>query len=114
MYVEIASAVGDQAALQVETLLHMQDKLVPYSTVVASPGNAPVPDGFTEPAAQFLQAAHVANKCTPDDWSSAAIYIERFPLELQQTMVSPIVARYPVLMTTAEYANFASRTSNLL
>ncbi len=111
---QLASCVGDAAALQVETLLTLQDKLVPYATVVASPDKAPVPDGMEDPAAQFLMATHVANKCIPDDWSSVMIYIERFPLELQQTMVAPIVARYPVLLTTTEYANFASRTSGLL
>jgi alkylated DNA nucleotide flippase Atl1 len=111
---QIAACVGDPAALQVETLLTLQDKLVPYRTVVESPGNAPVPDGYDDPAAQFLMATHVANKCVPDDWSAVMIYVERFPLELQQTIVAPIVARFPVLLTTTEYANFASRTSGLL
>jgi hypothetical protein len=111
---QIASCVGDPAALDVETLLHLQDKLVPYETVVASPTNAPVPDGMTDPAAQFLMATHVANKCVPDDWASVTQYIERFPIELQATIINPIVARFPVLMTTTEYANFASRTSGLL
>jgi len=110
---ELAAAVGDPAALQVETLLTLQDKLVPYETVIASPDNAPVPDGMTDPAAQFLMATHVANKCVPDHWTAVMTYIARFPIELQQTMVAPIVARFPVLMTTAEYANFASRTSGL-
>jgi len=110
---ELASAVGDSAALQVETLLTLQDKLVPYATVVAHPTTAPVPDGHSDPEAQFLMATHVANKCRPDDWSSVARYIERFPLELQATMTSPIVARHPVLLTTSEYANYASRTGNL-
>jgi len=111
---EIAAAVGDPAALQVETLLTMQDKMVPYETVLANPDTAPVPDGLRDPAAQFLMATHLANKCIPDDWSSVMIYVERFPLELQQTIVAPIVARHAELMTTTEYANFASRTSSLL
>lgn len=110
----LAAAVGDPAALQVETLLTMQDQLVPYATVVASPENAPVPDGVTEPAAQFLMATHLANKCVPDDWSAVMTYVARFPVELQRTIVAPITARFPVLLTTTEYANFASRTSGLL
>lgn len=110
----LAAAVGDPAALQVETLLTLQDKLVPYETVLASPDTAPVPDGMTDPDAQFLMATHVANKCTPDDWSAVMTYVERFPLELQQTIVAPIVARHAALLTTTEYANFASRTSGLL
>jgi len=111
---QLATCVGDAAALQVETLLTMQDKLVPYATVVANPDTCMVPDGLTDPAAQFLMATHVANKCVPDDWSAVAVYIQRFPIELQATMVAPIVARHPVLFSTKEYANFASRTSGLL
>ena len=111
---ELAAAVGDAAALQVETLLTMQDKLVPYATILQSPDVAPVPDGLQDPAAQFLMAAIVSRKCVPDDWSPVMEYIERYPIELQQTMVNPIVARHPVLMTTKEYANFASRTSGLI
>ena len=111
---ELAAAVGDPAALEVETLLTMQDKLVPYATILQSPDVAPVPDGMTDPAAQFLMAAIVSRKCVPDDWAPVMEYIERFPIELQQTMVSPIVARHPALMTTDEYGNFASRTSGLL
>ena len=111
---QIAACVGDPAALDVETLLTLQDKLVPYETVVASPDNAPVPDGMVDPAAQFLMATHVANKCVPDDWSAVSVYVARFPIELQATIINPIVARFPVLMTTTEYANFASRTSGLV
>ena len=111
---QLGSVVGDEAALQVETLLHLQDKLIPYATVVAAPDTSPVPDGLTDPGAQFLMATHVANKCTPDDWSSVMVYVSRFPLELQATIVAPIVARHPVLITTEEYANYTSRTSSLL
>lgn len=111
---QIASCVGDPAALEVETLLTLQDKLVPYETVRNNPTNAPVPDGMKDPAAQFLMATHVSNKCVPDDWAAVTQYIARFPVELQATMINPIVSRFPVLMTTTEYANFASRTSGLL
>ena len=111
---QLASCVGDAGALEVETLLTLQDKLVPYETVRTNPTNAPVPDGMTDPAAQFLMATHVANKCVPDDWAAVSQYIARFPLELQATMIHPIMARYPVLITTTEYGNFASRTSGLL
>jgi len=111
---QLASCVGDPAALEIETLLTLQDQLVPYETVRNSPTNAPVPNGMTDPAAQFLMATHVANKCVPDDWAAVSQYIARFPIELQATIINPIVARFPMLMTTSEYANFASRTSGLL
>lgn len=111
---QLAACVGDPAALEIETLLTLQDKLTPWHTILSNPESAAVPDGMTDPAAQFYMAVQVANKCTIDDWDKVAKYIERFPIELQATMISPIVTRLPVLMTTTEYANYASRTSGLL
>lgn len=110
----VASAVGDASALKLESIFELQDKLVPFGTIVADPENAPIPDPHREPAAHFLTVTHVGNRTTPETWRKVCAYIARLPVEMQGIAIMPIRTRHPELVTTPEFMEFQVRTSGLV
>jgi len=110
----VAAAVGDAAALQVEAIFQLHDKLIPFGAIVKDPDNCLVPDPHHDPAAHFLTVTHVGNRCTPDVWKPVSRYIARLPVEMQAVAVTPIKTKFPELITTPEFQEFTVRTSGLV
>lgn len=106
----LAGSLHDSAALKMQALFTLLDKITPYSAIVASPDTVANPE---EPAAMFMTCANVSRRCTPDDWPKVMGWVHRLPLELRGSVVEPIVKRHPILESTQEFHQYNADTSAL-
>lgn len=107
----LASCMHDEAALKIQSLFHLHDKLVPYSAIVSQPDTAPIPDN---PAALFMTCASVSRQAQPDHWPQVMEWVTRLPLELRGSIVEPAVKRHPELLTTPEFQRYTVETAPLI
>ncbi len=109
-----STAVGDYAAIQLETIFELADTMVPFSEIATNPLGAHVPSPSSEPNELFLCVTHVGNRTRPEHWENVAQYIARLPIEMQGTVVAPILKRHPELITTPEFMEYSARTAGLV
>lgn len=106
----LAGSLHDEAALKIQALFTLLDKITPYPAIVTSPDTCSMP---TEAAAMFMTCANVSRRCEPDDWAKVAGWTTRLPLELRGSVIEPIVKRFPVLQSTPEFHKYNADTSTL-
>lgn len=108
----VASYVGDSAALKLEAVFALRDKIIPFSEIVKDPLGARIPSG-KDPAVLFLTVTQLAARTKPNVWKQVAQYVERLPLEMQPVVVTPVLTRHPELEQTGEYVEYTVRTAAL-
>ncbi len=96
----LASCLHDRAALQIQSLFHLHDKLIPYSAIVAQPDIVQIPG---EPASLFMTCANISRRGEPDHWPQIMTFVNRLALEIRSSVVEPIIKRHPELLTTQEF-----------
>ena len=106
----LAGSLHDEAALKIQALFTMLDKLTPYSAIVANPDTCTMPD---DGAAMFMTCANVSRRCSPDDWQQVAGWSQRLPLELRGSVIEPVVKRHPILESTQEFHAYNAATAPL-
>lgn len=75
-----AATVGDEAALKLETVMRLADKMVPFDVLLSRPDTAPVPDDL---ASSYLLMTMVAQRIEKQtQFDKVFTYIERMPKEL--------------------------------
>lgn len=106
----LARYIHDAAALKIAAVFALRDKLVPFSAILASPSEAPVPD---HPASMMMLCSNVGNKTTPENFDTVMRYVERLPIETQGAVVDPVLKRYPELFATTVAQQYHNRTNGL-
>jgi hypothetical protein len=107
----LAAALHDEAALKVQSLFQLHDKIVPFSAIVAQPDTAPIPEN---PAALFMTCATVSRRCEPEHWSAVMGWVNRLPLEHRGSVVEPIFKRHPAMVSTKEGNQYSVDTAPLV
>lgn len=107
----LAGYLPDKHALEMQALFALQDKLVPFGAIVNQPDTAPIPDN---PAALFMTLANVARRTCPKTWDKVMGYVIRLPLELQGSVVEPVIKAHPMLVSTDEFQSYTIRTAPLV
>lgn len=88
----VSAFVGDAAALAFETVLRLQDKLVPYEEVLRDPEGVRVDEENI--AVCYMQMTTVVqNVESAKDWLTTFRYIERLPKELMGAYFRQCLAR---------------------
>jgi len=106
----LAGSLHDEAAMKVQSLFHLADKLTPYSHILTSPDTVPIPDNA---AALFMTCTNVSRRCDKDDWEPVMDWVNRLPLELRGSVVEPIVIRHQALASTKEHQRYLADTMPL-
>jgi hypothetical protein len=107
----MAGYLPDEHALKMQALFALQDKIVPFSVISTQPDTAPIPDN---PAALFMTLATVARRTCPQTWEKVMGYVIRLPLELQGSVVEPVIKQHTILTSTDEFQNYTIRTAPLV
>ena len=107
----LAGSLHDEAALKIQSLFHLHDKIVPFTAIVQAPDTAPIPE---EAAAMFMTCANVSRRTSPDEWSQVMGYVNRLPLELRGSIVEPVIKNWPVLESTTEFQRYQVDTAPLV
>ena len=106
----LAGSLHDEAALKIQSLFHLADKLTPYTAIVANPDIVEIPSNA---AALFMTCTNVSRRCSGEDWSPVMDWVNRLPLELRGSVVEPIVTNHQALKSTHEYQRYLSDTNPL-
>jgi len=106
----LARHIHDAAALKIAAVFALRDKLVPFSAILSSPSEAPIPN---DPASMMMLCSNVGNRTAPDNFDTVMRYVERLPLETQGAVVDPVLKRHPELFATSVAQQYHTRTNEL-
>lgn len=106
----LAQHLNDAAALKIAAIFSLRDKLIPFSSILAAPSQAPIPE---DPASMMMLCSNVGNRTDANNFATVMRYVERLPIETQGAVVDPVLKRHPELAATPETQDYHKRTREL-